>query len=370
MRQALQRPWIVAIALSGAITSCSDEPAVLTIETDRATQDARPFIPVESARRFGFASREPGPAPSPSFSWSLPAGWVELPPGMSRAGSFELPGGVDCSLTVLSGSAGGVIPNLDRWRGQMGQPALTSIEIDALETTPLLGGVATRITIEGTYSGMGEVTGGGGSKLVGLVLPEASRTIFLKMVGPLEAVDAQADAFEAFLDSLRRGAGGAAPHAGAGAGGAPHAGMPGGVQPTPNQLDLQWTAPDGWETGPPRTMRLVTLSPTDAPDVECYVVILGGDGGGVDRNIDLWRGQMGLSATTPGDIAALERVDALGVQAPLVEITGMAQSQGRAMLGLVCPLGSHSVFVKMLGPATDVAASRADFLAFCRSLSR
>ena len=43
--------------------------------------------------------------------------------------------------------------------------------------------------------------------------------------------------------------------------------------------------------------------------------------------------------------------------------------RGYAILGLVCERATDSVFVKMIGPAEEVAAERERFLAFAKSLT-
>ena len=51
-----------------------------------------------------------------------------------------------------------------------------------------------------------------------------------------------------------------------------------------------------------------------------------------------------------------------------MELTGVGPATGRGMLGVVCPLPTHTVFVKMVGPADAVQAEKEEFIVFCRSL--
>ena len=120
-------------------------------------------------------------------------------------------------------------------------------------------------------------------------------------------------------------------------------------------------------------MRLVTFR-TGA--VECYVVILGGTGGGVVGNIQRWVGQLGLEVPSEAEVAAMPLVEVLGVQAPLLEATGDYTGMGDAeatpgvmMLGLPVLISGRAVFLKMLGPEKEVAAQRDSFLAFAASLT-
>lgn len=377
---------IALAALAGMLTACSDDTH--SIDATRDIEPRRPLAQVPSDQRFGFQGGMGAPraaAAEPEFSWHVPAGWVEMPAKPPRAASLQAPGGVDCSVTSLPGAAGGVGPNVNRWRSQMGLESWSEDEIGALPTRPMLGGTAVRVEFAGAYAGMGDGDTTDEAKLVGYILSEGSRTVFVKLVGPGVAVDAQLDAVEEFVASLQVGAhdhsshaGGAEAHAGptpqsvtaakSDPHSDPHANVLGAAPGGNNPIGLKWVAPEGWERGAERPLRIVSYSPEASPDVECYVVTLGGSGGGLVQNINLWRQQLG---NTPLDVNAglgASKLEVLGQDSPLVELTGAGDAAGRGMLGVVCPLPTHTVFVKMVGPADAVQASKADFVAFCRSL--
>jgi hypothetical protein len=109
-------------------------------------------------------------------------------------------------------------------------------------------------------------------------------------------------------------------------------------------------------------------------EVECYVTVLSGSGGGLEANVNRWRQQMGQPPMTAAEIAALPAIPMLGVEARLVRMAGSFTGMdgttrtGSMLLGAVCELGRHSVFVKMTGPMAEVGAQEAHFEAFCRSL--
>ena len=107
---------------------------------------------------------------------------------------------------------------------------------------------------------------------------------------------------------------------------------------------------------------------------ECYVTILGNQGGGLEPNLDRWRREMGQPGLTQSEVAALERIPLLGTEGVLLELDGSFSGMGgvaiddAALLGVVCLLQESSVFVKMIGPRAAVRSAREDFLTFCRSL--
>ena len=104
-------------------------------------------------------------------------------------------------MAVLAGDGGGVRSNLDRWRAQMGGAPLTVEELAALEHVPALGVRAALIEVEGNYRGMNGETVQGGA-LLGAVAVLADSTVFVKMIGPLDAVRRETDRFRAFVTSL------------------------------------------------------------------------------------------------------------------------------------------------------------------------
>jgi hypothetical protein len=52
--------------------------------------------------------------------------------------------------------------------------------------------------------------------------------------------------------------------------------------------------------------------------------------------------------------------------------TGMGEvsEAGSMLLGVVCPLGGETLFVKMVGPQQAVLGEKDRFVAFCRSLQK
>ena len=121
-------------------------------------------------------------------------------------------------------------------------------------------------------------------------------------------------------------------------------------------------------------MRVANFKLAANPEVECYLTVLQGAAGGIEANINRWRGQMSQEALKPEDIAALPRIDVLGKQGAVVETLGSFSGMtgdpkpGYALLGMIVELPERSVFVKMTGPETAVKAEKDRFLAFCRSL--
>lgn len=137
-------------------------------------------------------------------SWAAPDGWTQAPDKPMRTVTFTMgdDGKTECYVTSLSGPAGGVEANINRWRQQMGQAPLDGTALAELPTITILGKPSPMIKIKGDFTGMsGE--GGSSYELLGAICPLDSETIFVKMTGPASEVDANKDKFIAFCESLQ-----------------------------------------------------------------------------------------------------------------------------------------------------------------------
>ena len=360
--------WAAWIAYLGLI-ACSETPDRVVVTRKRvASVVPRPGIPgATSEQRFG--SSRPAPAGSKTtgaapIEWDDPADWAPVAATQFRTANFKVGQETECYVTLLPGAAGGVLENVNRWRGQMGLGPTTDAEIGALAQLSLLGGPAPFVILEGNFSGMNGASGTGWL-MYGTVFRARGGTLFVKMVGPAEEVRAEREKFVAFCGSIRR------------PGGPPQTQNAGSQssQGTARPSQFAWTAPGGWMEEPKRSMREVSYSIGDAGEAECYISILGGGAGGVEANVNRWRDQVGLEPLSPKAISELPQVDVLGGKATLFEaageFTGMGDAtaaSGQAILGIIRELDSNVLFVKMVGPAELVNTERDNFISFCTSL--
>ena len=128
---------------------------------------------------------------------------------------------------------------------------------------------------------------------------------------------------------------------------------------------IVWRTPDGWTEQPPTSMRLANFHAGN-PSVECYVTILGGDGGGMLANVNRWRDQLALAPIGDAELDALQRVRILDEDAVLVDLDS---GDGRGLLGTVSVHRGSAVFVKMVGPSELIAQERERFLSLCASIA-
>ena len=122
------------------------------------------------------------------FGYDLPEGWIQLPvpeTGMVRPlavygvgdGGAQV---AKATVNMFSGDSGGVLENVNRWRGQVG---LAPIKEDQLGDAAL--------SVGGTLSPYVDLTGttkDGPTRLLGVIVPHGGATWFFKFMGPLDLV--------------------------------------------------------------------------------------------------------------------------------------------------------------------------------------
>lgn len=155
---------------------------------------------------------------------------------------------------------------------------------------------------------------------------------------------------------------------GAGAAPMPRAGAPGmaGDVPPPPPVEgtaaLKWTLPGGWSQSLSGGMRYATLKPPVEGKIDVSVVVLPGPAGGELPNVNRWRGQVGLAPVDDAGLAASR----VAVKTPagavsLFDFTSDGDKKSRMIAGILTT-DEHTWFVKMVGDADPVGASKADFL--------
>ncbi|MGJ8652373.1 MAG: hypothetical protein ACSHX8_03785 [Opitutaceae bacterium] len=129
------------------------------------------------------------------LSYTTPEGWKELPASGIRKATFQLEdenGKAELAVTVFPGDVGGLLANVNRWRGQVGLDPIKDADLEtAIEpyTISKHNGVIVRLE-------------GGVDSILGGLLPFHGNTWFFKLQGSSSTVLASEDSFKAFLDSV------------------------------------------------------------------------------------------------------------------------------------------------------------------------
>lgn len=134
-------------------------------------------------------------AAAPELSYQVPEGWEEFPAQSIRKANFRVSdssGSAEIAVTTFPGDVGGLLANVNRWRGQIGlDPIQESGLASITRPFPISNHNGTFVSLQGPSE-----------SILGGILGFHGNTWFFKMQGTKGTVAAQADALEAFLSSV------------------------------------------------------------------------------------------------------------------------------------------------------------------------
>lgn len=128
--------------------------------------------------------------------YETPVNWEERTPSGIRKAELAFSndtGAAEITVTVFPGDVGGLLANVNRWRGQVGLAAITAQELpDYTNNCSISNHSGTYVRLEGETR-----------SIFGGLLPFHGKTWFFKMSGDTVTVLAQENALQAFLNSVR-----------------------------------------------------------------------------------------------------------------------------------------------------------------------
>jgi len=127
-----------------------------------------------------------------SLQWTAPADWQAKAAGAVRRGSYSV-AGADVAITAFPGDVGGVLANVNRWRGQAG--------LDPVDEAGLAR-VTTSFDSNGLHFTVLDASDGP-RPVVAASVPWEGGTWFFKLTGPSSAVAQAKPAFLTFLRTVR-----------------------------------------------------------------------------------------------------------------------------------------------------------------------
>lgn len=150
-------------------------------------------------------------------------------------------------------------------------------------------------------------TGEPTDRMLAAILPQGGQAWFFKVVGPIPAIDRQAQAIDDFFAGLRL---------------------------ADDQSKPAWKLPDGWTEQDGTGMRAATISiPAGDQPLELTVVVLPWTGRPDDvlSNVNRWRGQLQLPAIGAQGLAECTReLSTNGTTMTIVDLQGRMQETGMA----------------------------------------
>jgi hypothetical protein len=292
-----------------------------------------------------------------------------------RAASFRVAGKdgkqADVSVIPLPGLAGSDLDNVNRWRGQVGQPAVSEAELAKLaQPVEVAGQPASLYEQAGANPGSGEKT-----RILAAITRRDGAAWFFKMTGDDDLVGQQKPAFIEFLKSVTFPAAGTQaqlppshPPIDAGSMMAQPASAPSSAQFKPN-----WEVPSGWKEVPGGQFLVAKFTLPGAADSPTAVNVSKspGDGGGLLANVNRWRGQLGLALAAEADLAKqIQSLDLPGGKATLADLTGKDARTGQParLLAAVVTREGETWFYKLMGNEQVVQQEKDAFLKFVQGV--
>ena len=134
--------------------------------------------------------------------WQVPAGWQEVAAGQFLVAKFLVTGPdnakANINISASPGDGGGLLGNVNRWRGQLRLGPLTETDINKLVSqVDTAGGKAMFIDMTGTDAN------GQKARLLGAIAPESNQTWFYKLMGNEQVVERENDAFSKFVQTAK-----------------------------------------------------------------------------------------------------------------------------------------------------------------------
>ncbi|MBI5024258.1 MAG: hypothetical protein HZC18_04575 [Candidatus Omnitrophica bacterium] len=140
---------------------------------------------------------------------------------------------------------------------------------------------------------------------------------------------------------------------------------------------LSWTTPQGWQETPGYGMRLVTFISADKENpVECAIISLGGQAGGLESNAARWMKQVNIDVPAQAELgkflAAQKKIKTKdGFDATIIDLTQLQSKddlKSPSMTATIITLPDMTVFVKMTGTRGAVLKNKEKFETLCESL--
>jgi len=172
--------------------------------TGKAVPMAAMSAPPNAGRAAPIAARPtPEDGQASAFKYTLPQGWKDLgAKGAMNLATFEISDGsrlAKVTVLPLGGQAGGLVENVNRWRGQLGLDRVGESEVrKEIRQIQVAGAAADYVDLLGP-----QAAGAERQRILAAIVPHGDSTWFFKMSGPADLVAKQKSAFEAFMSSVR-----------------------------------------------------------------------------------------------------------------------------------------------------------------------
>ena len=289
-----------------------------------------------------------------------PENWVPAEiAGGPRVASFQVAaaedgaGPADMAVTVFPGDVGGLLANVNRWRGEVSQDNITQAELETATERIVVGGHTIHLV-----DGANEER-----RTLGAILPVTAETWFFKLSGPAAVVAANRDAFRAYVEAVEFASKPVPPPS------------PESLEEPLDQPKFRYQVPDSWVEGEPTSMRVASFTVTggEGREADIAVIPLGGSGGAQLAILNQWRATLRLESATEEQVPEMvEKIEVGGREFQLVNFESdepmLDGDQKARILVAYGAAGEHTWFFKIAGETSLVAEQEPVLLEFLESL--
>ena len=332
-------PTLVSAAASSTAPATEQQTIGLIIPIGdmawffKLTGDAKAVAPQHEAFLDFVQSIKFSPAPDSKPSWTLPAGWKDLPGREMRFATIQVAAEgkpLELSVIPLPNSTKDtqklVLDNVNRWRQQL---KLSAIAASDLATT------TKSLQVDGNEATLVSLVGMGSGQMGG-----APFAPFAGGAGPQLPPDHPPLAPEKSATSSKATA----------------------------NVDVRYDAPSEWSPGKSNAFSLAAFHVANGDKhADITVSTAGGDW---LANVNRWRGQLGLPPTDAAELAKSTRpIETLGTTGDYVVIEGDEKGgQRESILGVQAQAAGRTWFVKLKGDAQLAQREKSRFEPFVKSL--
>lgn len=348
---------VAIVAAFALLCGCDrDDQQIKVYRVAKAPLETTP--PPEAAMPTNASSPSALSSSAPSMTTTataeVPKNWEPQPLSQMREASFIVHGDsgatADISLVRLGPAAGNVLDNVNRWLGQLKQPAVTEEKLRTM-IQPL--GETAVVDLSGQPENGDPAKDG---RIIGAIAADEKGTAFYKMRGNATLVGAEKQNFLKWVSASRSGTSTSA---------AANATTP-AARSDSERPQIKWELPAGWSPTTASAMRYASFSAEkNGEKADISVVTFPGDGGSDVDNINRWRQQIGLPAV--GAELLKPMITALQAGDVHIDTIDMAGPSARVLAGWTRH-GGHAWFFKMTGPPQLIEEEKVKFMAFLQSI--
>lgn len=142
---------------------------------------------------------------APNPQWTVPAGWQEGNPAPMRRATFVMKDAegqtAEIVVSTFPGDVGGLLANVNRWRGQIGLGPLGADEVASITADVDIDG--TKVTVVDFETDTAPAGKAHPQGMIVVTLPHEGNSWFFKMTGDAPLVGAQKEELLQFVKSMK-----------------------------------------------------------------------------------------------------------------------------------------------------------------------